>query len=64
MKYDANGMCTVQDRKGNVIGAGNGPQPVTLNHEGQPPQTIVAQMEEEDKDKKRAETKEGRANRG
>lgn len=37
MQYDANGIGTVRDDDGNVIGAGEGAQSMPLNHKGQRP---------------------------
>lgn len=64
MQYDTNSIPIVRDREGNLIGAGSGAQPLTVNHGGQPPQTIKAQMEEKKRLKKRAGMKEGSPNHG
>lgn len=63
IEYDADDIRCVRDRGGNVIGAGSGAQPVSLNRHVQPLQMREAQMNRK-RMKKRAETKKTPANHG
>lgn len=47
LEYNVYGVPVVQERKGNVIGAGSGAQDVFLNHESESPRTIESQSENE-----------------